>query len=264
MKKSCLIIFLFFSFLGFSQNEEITTLYDSKGNITKDPLKTRIIQKLTKENDSLWLFRRFRRNNQLAVYWYSKTKDSKNKIGQMVTYDINDSISRILYFNEKGLKNGKFSSWFDNRNKNFEGRYINGKREGLWRRYYYSGELAAKALFKNDSLLSERFYEKNGEEKKINKNCCNSKPEFKGGIKKYRKIVQKFVKGLNYNIKGSITVDYTIGVDGKLRNVRIYDVLPLELKNKIIDFFRNINGWQPGFSGGREVPIQNSFTVYFK
>lgn len=77
-------------------------------------------------------------------------------------------------------------------------------------------------------------------------------------------MVQKFLKTLDYKIKGSIIVNYTIGVDGKLTNVRIYDFLPLDLKKKIINFFNNIEGWQPGFIGGREVPFQNSFTIYFK
>ena len=264
MRKEVLILFLFISFLSFSQNKEIITYYNSKGQITKEALKAVIIQKVSKESDSLWLFRRFRRNNQLAVYWYSKTKDSQNKIGQMVTFDLNDSISSIKYFNNQGLENGKFSSWFDNRNKNSEGRYVNGKKEGLWRRYYYTGELSAKAMFKNDSLINERFYTKDGAVKEKDKNCCRKNPEFKGGIKKYRKMVQKFLKTLDYKIKGSIIVNYTIGIDGKLTNVRIYDFLPLDLKNKIIDFFNNIDGWQPGFLGGREMPFQNSFTIHFK
>ena len=124
----------------------------------------------------------------------------------MVTFDLNDSISSIKYFNNQGLENGKFSSWFDNRNKNSEGRYVNGKKEGLWRRYYYTGELSSKAMFKNDSLINERFYTKDGAVKEKDENCCRKNPEFKGGIKKYWKMVQKFLKTLDYKIKGSIIV----------------------------------------------------------
>ena len=258
------LLTIFFSINSFTQDNVIVTLYDTKGKVTKDPLKARVIQKLTKENDSLWLFSRFRRNNQLAAYWYSKTKDSKNKIGQMVTIDINDSISSIVYYNKKSEKHGKFSSWFDNRNLSFEGRYIKGKREGVWRQYYYTGELAAKAFFKSDSLLQQKYYDKKGNEKELEDNCCRKKPMFKGGIKKYKRIVQKFVRNLKYKIKGSITVDYTISITGDLTNVRIYDSIPEELSDEIITFFKTIKGWEPAYFAGRKIPMQNSFRVNFK
>ena len=257
------LIILFFSLLSFSQ-EEIITLYNSKRKETKDPSKAKFYQRLTKEKDSLWLFRMYRRNNQLASYCYSKTKDSKKKIGQKVSFGLNDSISSIIFYNNKGEKHGKFSAWFDNRNKSYEGRYINGKREGLWRNYFYSGEIAARAFFKNDSLITEKFYDKNGNERVLKGNCCRKKPEFTGGIKKYKKIVQRLASKLEWKIKGTITVDYTISVTGDLTNIRIYDTLPDNLGLEIITFFKQIKGWKPAFNNGRPIPIQHSFKLIFE
>ena len=264
MKKHILLLFLFGSFIGLSQEKEIITLYDAKGNETKDPLKTRIIQKVSKENDSLWLFRRFRRNNQLAVFWSAKHKDGKVKVGKMLTFHTNDSIASSLSYNNQGQKHGKFTFWFDNRNKNFEGRYTNGKRVGLWRRYYYSGELSSKAFFKNDSLLSEKFYTKEGNEKEKSEDCCKRNASFKGGQSKYAKLIKKFIKKLNYKIKGKIIVDYTIGVDGGLTNIRIYDDIPKDLETKIIHFFSTIKGWNPSIQAGREVPQNHSISLNFE
>jgi hypothetical protein len=52
-----------------------------KRKITKDASKAKFYQRLTKEKDSLWLYKMYRRNNQLASYWYTKTRYSTNKIG---------------------------------------------------------------------------------------------------------------------------------------------------------------------------------------
>jgi antitoxin component YwqK of YwqJK toxin-antitoxin module len=205
----------------------------------------------------------YRRNNQLASYWYSKTRYSKNKIGKKVSYDLNDSISIILNYNNKGEKHGKFSAWFDNRNKSDEGRYLSGKKEGLWRSYFYGGEIAAKSFFKNDSLITEKFYDQNGNEKQLKEKCCEKKPQFKGGLKKYKKIAQKFLDRKKYKIQGTVTVDYTISVTGDLTNVRIYDILPDNIDDKIITFFKQIKGWNPACNKGRAVPIQHSFKLIF-
>ena len=263
MKQLLTIIILFFYLLSYSQ-EEIITLYNSKRKVTKDPLKAKFYQRLTKEKDSLWFIRMYRRNNQLASYWYSKTKDSKKRLGKKVSFGLNDSISGVTLYNNKGEKHGKFSTWFDNRNKSYEGRFINGKKEGLWRNYFYSGEIASRGFFKNDSLIIEKFYDKNGNERVLKGDCCRKKPEFTGGIKKYKKIVYQFVNKMKWKIKGTITVDYTISVTGDLTNIRIYDTLPGDLNQEIITFFKQIKGWKPAFNNGREIPIQHSFKLIFK
>ena len=118
IKQLLILIILIFSYTGYSQ-EEIITLYNSKRKVTKNPSKAKFYQKLTKENDSLWLFRMYRRNNQLASYWYSNTKDSKKRIDKKVSFGLNDSISSILFYNNKGEKHGKLSAWFDNGNKSY-------------------------------------------------------------------------------------------------------------------------------------------------
>ena len=263
IKQLLILIILFFSYTGYSQ-EEIITLYNSKRKVTKDSSKATFYQKLTKENDSLWLSRMYRRNNQLASYWYSKTKDSKKRIDKKVSFGLNDSISSILFYNNKGEKHGKLSAWFDNGNKSYEGRYVNSKKEGLWRNYFYSGEIAARAFFKNDSLITEKFYDKNGNERVLKGNCCRKKPEFTGGSKKYKKIVRRLVSKLKWKIKGTITVDYTISVTGDLTNIRIYDTLPDNLRQEIITFFKQIKGWKPAFNTGRLIPVQHSFKLIFE
>jgi len=109
IKQFLILIILIFSYTGYSQ-EEIITLYNSKRKVTKNPSKAKFYQKLTKENDSLWLFRMYRRNNQLASYWYSNTKDSKKRIDKKVSFGLNDSISSILFYNNKEEKHGKLSA----------------------------------------------------------------------------------------------------------------------------------------------------------
>lgn len=265
MKFKLSLVSFFICFQLCSQNEITTNFINKKGQKTTNFSEAILFENISKVNDSLWLIKRFRKNGKVHSYWHSKTRDSKNKIGQSVLYDTKDSISALFFYNQKSLKHGKSTSWFSNRNKNSEGRYVNGKKEGIWNYYHYNGKLAARQYFKNDSLLKINYFDELGEKKEGIGNYSDKKAVFKGGIKKFHQQLYKISKRIKTNSKGVITVDFIVNVYGNIEVVQLYETMPVStaLKKEITFLFESIKGWKPAENMGRKIAKYNSIALNF-
>ena len=50
---------------------------------------------------------------------------------------------------EDGLRDGSFSSYYDNGNIEHEGQFSKGRRDGRWRNYNSDGTLCKETFYKN-------------------------------------------------------------------------------------------------------------------
>ena len=50
-------------------------------------------------------------------------------------------------YDEQELRNGVWTSWFENGNKNSEGKYVNGKEDGNYRVWHSNGQLFYKGQY---------------------------------------------------------------------------------------------------------------------
>ncbi len=255
-------ILFFFSISTYCQKDTVIQYITYKGLPTKKLSNAHYYRVQTKESDSLYKMMQFKKSGKLMWVGYSTTPDRKNsKIGQMIDFDRNDSIQSIRFFNKQGQIHGKVQAWFDNRKKNYEGRYINGKREGLWRYYHYNGRVAQQGFFKNDSLVKAAYFDEEGNKMP---SCmeCRDKVEFKGGMNKFRrdfrKLMKRVAEDISKRIKSryqfKILISFIIDIDGKVRYVEVDDTLPLQNRLTIINGIKNMEGWQPKIVNNRKVP----------
>jgi hypothetical protein len=256
-----------------AQNDTIVNFLNRKGLPTQDKSEAAGYQAIIKRNDSLYKVMRFQLNGKLFAYWFSTSVDAKNKIGQSVTVDNNDSIATVDFYGKNGLKNGKSEGWFDNRNRNFVGRYVNGKKEGLWRFYHYNGKIAKQAFYRNDQFVKGAYFDEDGNKMQTNLEDC---PEalFKGGRSAYDKEIKniknriKKTLGRKYRTKYSFQMQmtYTVGVDGKIKDVTILNEVPKDVKSLVVNNIRNITGWIPKINHNRKLParINNAITINFQ
>lgn len=268
MKKSLFLLLLFFFSLNiFSQKDSIVNYLGYKNKVLKKVDKAYYIEIITKESDSLWKRRLFKRNGKLSSYRYytSANKSKKNRIGQYVVYGKNDSVKKVSFYNRKGQKHGNFQSWFINNNKNIEGSYVKGKKEGVWRAYHYNGKIAVRSIFKNDSLIRGDYYNENGVKIKHDTLLCRGiKPKFKGGQKKFTKKLKQLTKEITYKVKGRVFVNFTVDINGDLKDIEVYDTIPLKLKKQIVRFFEKIKGWEPATHKHRRIPFNLTVPLNFQ
>ncbi|WP_435262912.1 hypothetical protein [Tenacibaculum sp. nBUS_03] len=86
----------------------------------------------------------------------------------------------------------------------------------------------------------------------------------KGGKQKFITKLKKLVQTLDFKVKVKIHVNYTINIHGKIKNVTIDEELPIKLIKQIINFFENIEGWEPGIQLNRKIPVSYSIPLNFK
>ena len=75
------------------------------------------------------------------VCWYGNGNGNKN-------YE-----SRYI----DGKKTGKWTRWYENGNKSFEGEYINDKKTGKWTRWYENGNKSFEGEYINDEKIGNGF-----------------------------------------------------------------------------------------------------------
>jgi antitoxin component YwqK of YwqJK toxin-antitoxin module len=263
MKLNGSIFIFFICFPMFSQNDSIVNFFDNNNKVVTDKSKAKTFEILTKQSDSLWLSRKYKRNGKLYYYQHYNSLKKKLKIGQSVVYNRHGKMVRLSYYNKAGLEHGEYKSWFDNGNLNAQGKLYNGNKEGLFTIYHYNGVLAGKAIFKKDKVIREIYYNTQEEVTNIKDVICKKKPLFKGGIGKYRKELNKLKYVLNYKIDGDVYVNFVIDVNGAIRDVTIDETIPKKLYKQIVDFFESIEGWSPAIDRNRKIPYNYTQKIIF-
>lgn len=264
MIKELIYISLLFTSLGmFSQKDSIFNYLDKKGKITTDFSEAKYFETIVRQNDTLWMTKQYRESGKLKSYWFSNSSDNSKKIGQFVAYKKNDSVEGFQFYNKYGVLQGKAMRWFDNGNKNFEGNYINGKKEGAWLYYHYNGILATKAFFKNDSIMKAYYFDETGN--KINTPKITSRKSFfDNGKRSFQEEVKRIFNNVNYQINGKFEISFIVNVDGTIHDVEFSVKIPSDLKRNLIKSFENLKGWNPPIHKGRFAPISITVPMNFK
>ena len=261
MKKLLFIGILFVVVKGFSQ-DSIVNYLDSKGKLTSST-NARYFEIIKKKSDTIWMISMYRKSGKLIYYSFSKSKDKKEKIGQFVSFFETGQKSGMHFYDVNGLRKGKVESWFRSGQTSLKGRFLNDKKVGVWNYYHFNGKLASRLFYKNDSLIKSVAYDENGV--KSNKKVITSeKAKFKGGERKFKSIVRKLSKQINFKVKGQIIVNFVIDINGVISTVFFDEKIPDFMKTKIELYFKNIKGWKPGKNMNRRVATVSRIPLTFK
>ena len=55
--------------------------------------------------------------------------------------------------------------WYDNKQLEFSGRVVNGKKEGVWKFWHSNGQLSTEVLYENEKVISSESWEEDGNPK---------------------------------------------------------------------------------------------------
>ena len=260
MKNILLLIFLsLFHFNNYGQ-DSIVNYLDREGK-TIDKKNAVEIETIVKK-DSLWEVTKYFRNGKIKQIGNFKTKYKKWPIGEFVTFNRKGKISRIIYYDFSGKKNGLSKSWFDNGNISSSEIYQNDKKEGKWKYYHYNGNEACRLYYKNDSILKTIIYNEKGIE--IHSKLIDfQKPSFNGGLDVFRKRLGQLHNNLDYQVVGKIYLSFIIDIDGNITDVETSEKLPKDLERRIRIYLENIKGWDPAIHMNRRYPYNFELPLNF-
>ena len=267
MLNKYLFVFLFVIsfFKTQAQQDSIVNYISSKGKIVPES-KAIYYEIIIKQTDSLWLVDRYWAGlNRLKSKSFFTSSNKELKIGKETNYSRFGKILNEKFFDNKGGKIGTQTTWFDNGKIDYIGSYKDGLQEGEWNFYHYNGKLALQKFYHKGKLISKIYYSEKG--KVLPKSTIIIDKEdrvFKGGKKRYLEKLNELKKEIDFRFRASISVRYTIGVDGRIYDVTVDEVLPEKLKTTIIDFFENLKGWKPRVHYNRKIPSVFNQRINYK
>ncbi|HTE00190.1 MAG TPA: TonB family protein [Mucilaginibacter sp.] len=203
-----------------------------------------------------------------ATATYLKVIKPVDKGFQVQEYTIDYRLLNLTTFQDKALKtfNGPTTYYYDNGKKNFEGTYINNKRDGIWNFYFYSGSISATVKFNDDQSIKEKYFTPTGQSLK-DSIPTEHDPNYVGGIEAvYKYVSANFIypKELSKeNIHGKIVVGFTISREGHVNDVHISKSLNEYLDKEAIRVISQMPDWSPGVQFNRPVDVKYIIPLTF-
>jgi antitoxin component YwqK of YwqJK toxin-antitoxin module len=213
----------------------------------------------------------------LSYYENGNKKDSafykkNNPCGISYEWFENGKISIEREMDTLGTGTGKEISYWDNNNKDYEGTWLNGKRNGYWAYYHFNGQMSLEANYENNTMKKTKCYNESGIEETI---CDTNK--IKGQIFKLAKNItpkQYWERGLNklswnkdvpfYSSGINTWIELTITREGKIKNATILHGSIKSVNIALLELANNLPIIEPAYKFNRKIDYTFTQKTIFK
>lgn len=148
-----------------------------------------------------------------------------------------------------------------------EGRYVDGKEDGIWKYYHWDGKVSGIVTYKSGKRVNEEYFRTNGE-RETDLKKAEQLPSFQGGM---RGLGEYLGRTLRYppqarerNISGQVKVGFTVSTSGELLNIRVISGPDDELNREALRVVRLMPRWVPGVQFNRPVKVAYVLPVNFQ
>lgn len=202
-----------------------------------------------------------------------------------------DGAIREQGFYQYGRKHGIWLEKEPGQGKSVSGEYHNERKDGLWTQldtngmvesvytwkdgkrhgkfflYNSAGDKINEGLFSNDTLVAELFkmpkvikpYLRNCDKEVFSDvyTCTNALlPQYIYSELKYPSTARK------NKVEGNALVLWDVEADGRVSNVRVPQSISNDIKEEILDVFKDLPEWQPGTKDG--IPLKMTLSMPIK
>jgi hypothetical protein len=189
------------------------------------------------------------------------------------------------------LSNGLFASFLPNGNKNWEGNYLMGKRDGLWKEWNWTGQVIDSSLFKDGTKIGETAYSYYPSGKLMSKEVSSGKdsivasiffdekgkeitPNFKedtdkvftkveveasfpGGLQAWARYISRAIQSHIDEFKksdyGTCIIRFIVDTKGEVHNVLVMNGCGIHLAKIGAEAIKNGPKWIPAQQNGKLV-----------
>ena len=85
-----------------------------------------------------------------------------------------------------------------------------------------------------------------------------------GGLEKFNKFVQKEFDYSKVKKSGKMVAAFTVDVDGKVKNIKLVELIDIESASEMIRVLNKCPNWQPAKRGGKPISIEIKYPMVFK
>ena len=98
--------------------------------------------------------------NIKSITYHKKTRNGIEKVKEEIYHENGQKEGEGTF--KDGKREGKWSGWYENGQKEGEGTFKDGKLEGLVTGWYENGQKNSEQLFKDGDLISEKEWNEDG------------------------------------------------------------------------------------------------------
>jgi TonB family protein len=184
------------------------------------------------------------------------TLNRQNQLESKSTYK--DGYRKILH---------GYSATYAGKHLGSEGRYVEGKQEGLWKYYHQDGAVSAVVTYKDNKRESASYFKPDGQpETDLQK--AEHLPSFPGGSNAWGTYLVKNLRyppeALKTQTSGQVRVEFTVTATGEIRDIIAVSGPSEELKSEAMRVVRMMPGWNPGVQFNRPVKVRYTMPISFR
>jgi antitoxin component YwqK of YwqJK toxin-antitoxin module len=240
----------------------------------------------TAQRDSLFTALTFAANEtrgqEIADYkgFYGKTEgqleeteagrnyNRKKIMGELMNSPFNFFRSYIISY---AHPDGPAVFYYPNGKKKAEVMYSHGEPTGTWT-YYAENETERSMRLEKGQVvavdgapvaeyIAERARNQNAAMQDKVFTSVEQMPEFPGGVQALREYINNNMKPLTDTASGKATVKFTVGLDGKLNDIKFMRSISKESDAEITRMLQAMPAWRPGKQNGVQVKVYYTLPV---
>ncbi|MFM9983783.1 MAG: TonB family protein [Flavobacteriales bacterium] len=208
------------------------------------------------------------RTEFLDAQWKTVASSDKAKYSRAITLVLPDSAYAVTVnlvdgetimqgsFKDKVLEieHGDFTFWYDNGNMESKGRFKEGYKVGVWKRWNSEG------IAKPDRIYPDENSPVTGNPGGP-KNIIAAKPP--GGMQALQRLVNDSLsypeEAKNRGLEGTVYITFTIDATGEVRLPEISDGVHYLLDEEALRFVSSLPSWTPASKNG--IPCESSYVM---
>ena len=238
MKPLFSLLFLFAATTAFVKAQDTLYLNSEKKTISKK--KNAAYLKVVTKTDTGYV-----------LEFLNKQKELENKI----TYK--DPDLKIM---------DGYSVYYHGKTMDHEGRYLNGKRDGVWKYYHQDGNISGVIINKDNQVVSAQYFKPSGE-KETDPKKIEQLPSYPGGMNAMAEYISRNVRypqqSRKDRITGQVKVGFTISATGEIMDIAVLSGVNDELNHEAIRAVRSMPNWIPGVQFNRPVKVRYTLPINF-
>lgn len=216
-------------------------------------------------------------NNKKTGVWLGYADDGKMNdsafykdgfiYGLSLTWHSNGTVHDSLVFGENG--NGACRSYWSDGNAKASGKYVNGKKDGLWTYHHKNGIKCQEVNYQADSALNYTCYDERGNLQ--TKDCIYEREaNFKGDERAWinyltgklstARLPKAYYDGKIY---GTIYIQFIVDKEGKVTDVKALNSINPALDEIAKNIIRQSPRWEPAVQYNRTVNAYRKQPVTF-
>jgi len=207
------------------------------------------------------------KDSKHATYFETITKSSENQICSVKQKMNSDTLSYICYSSLSPLtRNGVTKIYYNSGKPQYIKNYKNNKLEGKTIRFYEDGKIESIITLAQDSVLSEKSFDKKGNEIKYLFDWVAPKYKNKT-IDYFRNYLLSNIsypqRAIDRSISDKCNVAFIINENGNVIDIDVQtDIVPF--KEEIVKAIQKTNGkWIPGERYGERFKSKFTMTINF-